>query len=417
MNRKTILVWFRNDLRIHDNEILLRAVERSHHIVPVYCFDPRYFVETEWGTQKTGVLRAAFLRENVAALQQDLRALGGDLLIVQGYPEKLLPKIAEQYDVDEVYHHREVAHEETKISALVEAALWKMQINLRHFIGHTLYHKEDLPFPIKDIPDAFATFRKKTERESSIRPQLGRPEHISVPEGMDTGALPSLSELGFSSAAIEHAGSISFHGGEQIALELMNAFLYGSDGVTDYSRLSPYLAIGALSPNTFYHAVQDARNGGVSKKHADQLVLNLLWRDYYRFMFKKHGNQFFQTGGMTGTPPETIADDRKAFEQWKAGKTGHPVVDNSMKVLNETGYLPHPQRTIVATYLIHHLKANWLKGAAWFEEKLLDYGPASNYGNWAHAAGVGSSAKDNKPADIEKLAARFHLDEAMALGH
>ena len=417
MNKKTILVWFRNDLRIHDNEILLRAVERSHHIVPVYCFDPRYFVKTELDIQKTGVLRAAFLRENVAALQRDLRALGGDLLIVQGYPEELLPRIAGQYQVDEVYHHREVAYEETKISALVEAALWKMQINLRHFIGHTLYHKEDLPFPIKDIPDAFATFRKKTERESGIRPQLGRPEFIRVPEDLDTGALPDLSELGFDSTAIEHANSICFHGGEQVALERMNAFLYNNEGMTDYSRLSPYLSVGALSPNTFYHAVQDARNGGLGKKQADQLVLNLLWRDYYRFMFKKHGNQFFQTGGMTGIPPETIADDRKAFEQWRTGKTGNPVVDCSMKMLNETGYLPYIQRVIVASYLIYHLKVNWLKGAAWFEEKLLDYGPASNYGSWAHAAGVGSSIKDNKPADIEKLATRLHRDEALALGH
>src|SRR5690606_3987508 len=258
MDKKTILVWFRNDLRIHDNEILLRAVERSQRIVPVYCFDPRYFVDTEWGTQKTGVLRAAFLRKNVAALQQDLQALGGDLIITQGYPENLLPKIAEQYAVHEVYHHREVAYEETKISALVEASLWKMQINLRHFIGHTLYHKEDLPFPIRDIPDAFATFRKKTERESSIRPALGRPEFVRTPEGMDTGYLPDLSELGFNRSAIAHTESLPFEGGEQVALQHMNTFLYGSQDDLGYSRLSPYIAIGALSPNTFYHAVKEA---------------------------------------------------------------------------------------------------------------------------------------------------------------
>src|SRR5690606_2050890 len=185
MDKRTILVWFRNDLRIHDNELLLRAVERSHQIVPVYCFDPRYVADTVDGPKKTGVVRAAFLRENVTALQHELRQLGGDLIIVQGYPEILLPQIAEKHQVDEVYHHREVAHEETSISALVEEALWKMQINLRHFIGHTLYHKEDLPFPIRDIPDAFSVFKKKTERESSIRPQLDTPKAIRVPEGMN----------------------------------------------------------------------------------------------------------------------------------------------------------------------------------------------------------------------------------------
>lgn len=416
MDRKTILVWFRNDLRIHDNEILLRAVERSQTIVPVYCFDPRYFVDTDLGTQKTGVLRAAFLRENVAALQRDLQALGGDLIITQGCPEEILPQIAEEYKVNEVYHHREVAYEETKISALVEAALWKMQINLRHFIGHTLYHKEDLPFPIKDIPDAFATFRKKTERESSIRPELGRPDTVRIPEGMDTGRLPSLSELGFSKTAIEYANNLRLQGGEQVALQHMNSFLYGDQDTLGYSRLSPYIAVGALSPNTFYHAVRDAEHTTLDKKRVEQIILKLLWRDYYRFMFKKHGNQFFQAGGMTGKPPASIADDQKQFDSWKTGKTGHPIVDGSMKELNETGYITHHQRAIVAAYLIYQLKVNWLKGAAWFEEKLLDYGPASNYGSWAHAAGVGSSAKDNKPTDIKKLSARFYPKEALVFG-
>ncbi|GGG91479.1 deoxyribodipyrimidine photo-lyase [Parapedobacter pyrenivorans] len=416
MHKRTILVWFRNDLRIHDNEILLRAVERSHQIVPVFCFDPRYFADTEYGTKKTGVLRAAFIRENVSALQHMLRQLGGELIIAHGYPEILIPQIAEKHQVDEVYHHREVAHEETAISALVEEALWKMQINLRHFIGHTLYHKEDLPFPIKDIPDAFTIFKKKTERESTIRPELGRPDTIRVPEGLDAGCLPDLSALGFSSTAIQHARKLRFPGGESVALQQMNAFLYGDPDVTDYSCLSPYIAIGALSPNTLYHAAKDAENTALDKKRVEQIILKLLWRDYYRFMFKKHGNRFFQVGGLTGTPPDSVDDDEQHFGRWKTGNTGNAIIDKTMYQLNETGYIPHDQRVIVAAYLVHELKVNWLKGAAWFEERLLDYGPASNYGSWAHLAGVGSSIKDNKPVDIKKLSTRLYPKEALAFG-
>jgi len=416
MEERTILVWFRNDLRIHDNEILLRAIERSRRIVPVYCFDPRYFVTTRYGTQKTGVLRAAFLSENVAALRHTLRQLGGDLIVAHGYPEELLPRIAETYGVDEVYHHREVAHEETYISGLVEEALWKMQINLRHFIGHTLYHKEDLPFPIRDIPDAFAVFKKKTERESSIRAQLGSPEAVCVPEGLDSGDLPDLSDLGYSDADIATASHLAFRGGESVALERMHEFLYGQGASEDYPQLSPYIAVGALSPNTLYHATKEAELAGLDKKRSDQIILKLLWRDYYRFMFKKHGNRFFQLGGLTDTPPEIAADEEINFERWKHAATGNAAVDRSMQQLNTTGYIPNTQRVIVASYLIHEMKVNWLKGAAWFEEKLIDYGPANNYGSWAHLAGVGSSAKDNKRADIKKLTAQLYPKEAMELG-
>jgi len=416
MDKRTILVWFRNDLRIHDNEILLRAIERSHQIVPVYCFDPRYFVTTRYGTKKTGAPRAAFLLENVKALQQSLRRLGGDLIIVHGYPEILLPQIAERYRVDEVYHHREVAYEETHVSGLVEAALWRMQINLRHFIGHTLYHKEDLPFPIKDIPDAFAVFKKKTERESAIRPQLPNPETIRIPEGMDAGCLPDLSDLGFSKAEAARIDNAAFEGGESTALAHMETFLHEQAATLDYSRLSPYIAVGALSPNTLYHAAKEAEKAVSDKKRIDQIILKLMWRDYYRFMFKKHGNRFFHAEGLTGAPQYIGKDEEENFDRWKAGNTGNPVVDKSMRQLDETGYIPHHERVITAAYLIHEMHVNWLKGAAWFEERLLDYGPANNYGNWAHMAGVGSSAKDNKPVDIKKLSAQCSPKEAPALG-
>nr|MBC7611615.1 deoxyribodipyrimidine photo-lyase [Pseudopedobacter sp.] len=157
MSGRTILVWFRNDLRIHDNEILLEATEKAETIIPVFCFDPRYYTETAYQTQKTGSFRAQFILESVADLKISLKKLGGDLLVKFGHPEEILPEICKKYQVDEVYHHREVASEETEISSMVEDALWKLQINLKHFIGHTLYHKEDLPFPIKDIPDVFTT--------------------------------------------------------------------------------------------------------------------------------------------------------------------------------------------------------------------------------------------------------------------
>src|SRR5476651_899047 len=123
MSEKTILVWFRNDLRIHDNEILLEAIRKADKILPVYCFDPYYFKKNPSGNSKIGSLRARFLLESVDDLRKNLRNIGGELIIRIGSPAEILPQLAEQYHVNEVYHHREVAHEETEISGDVEAAL------------------------------------------------------------------------------------------------------------------------------------------------------------------------------------------------------------------------------------------------------------------------------------------------------
>jgi len=71
MSERTILVWFRNDLRVHDNEILLEAIRKADKVLPVYCFDPFYFNKNASGNPKTGNLRARFLLESVADLRKE----------------------------------------------------------------------------------------------------------------------------------------------------------------------------------------------------------------------------------------------------------------------------------------------------------------------------------------------------------
>lgn len=406
MSGRTILVWFRNDLRTHDNEVLVRALENGNRIVPVYCFDPRHFVQTGYGSRKTGVMRAAFILRNVEALREQFRAAGGDLFIGCGEPQEILPQLCERLEVDEVYHHREVAFEETQVSSNVEAALWKLKINLRHFIGHTLYHKEDLPFPVRDIPDNFAQFRKKTERESQVRPQFPKPEKLNFLADIPDSPLPTLEELGFDPEEIKLSARLQLQGGEAAAFANLDELLQKPDQAGLETTISPYVSIGALSPNTLYHALIDAaQNDPGARKQWEFQITKLMWRDYYRFMFKKHGNQFFKPEGLTGELPEISEHAQLAYEKWKYGQTGEPLVDEAMNQLNHSGIISDQQRQLTAGYLVQTLQGDWLAGAAWFEEKLLDYNPCSNYGNWAHIAGVGSSVRENKPLDLQKILA------------
>lgn len=406
MGEKTILVWFRNDLRVHDNEILLEAIRKADKVLPVYCFDPFYFKTTDLGLAKTGSIRARFLIESVADLRQNLRALGGELIVRIGNPAEVIPQLAQQYQVCEVYHHREVAYEETGISEEVEAALWKQKLNLKHFIGHTLYHKEDLPFPIKDIPDSFAVFKKKVERDSDVRPCIETPERIEVPEIADAGDIPALAALGLTEPVDDERSAFHFKGGETPALQQLQHYILTLDNVivpkgpkhsaaTDNSsKLSPWIALGCLSLRQVYHEVTSRGHGS----HASNtpLVLELLWRDYFRFMFKKHGRHFFHAGQIKDEMTELAPNQAELFEKWKTGHTGVPFIDASMNELRATGYISNYSRQMVADFLINHLKVDWIKGAAYFEDKLIDYSPASNWGNWAFMAGIGNDPRDSR---------------------
>ena len=93
MKLKKILVWFRNDLRLHDNEMLVEAIAKSDFILPVYFFDPRHFTSTTFDTLKTGINRTNFLLESISALRAQFQKLGGDLMIVIGKPEEQISDI------------------------------------------------------------------------------------------------------------------------------------------------------------------------------------------------------------------------------------------------------------------------------------------------------------------------------------
>ncbi|MGI4749628.1 MAG: DASH family cryptochrome [Janthinobacterium lividum] len=416
MSGRTILVWFRNDLRVQDNEVLTEAVNKADTILPVYCFDPFYYRTTSFSTQKTGNFRARFINESVADLRLSLQKLGGNLLIRMGDPAVIIPELAQQYQVSEVYHHREVAFEETEISAKVEAALWKLKLNLKHFIGHTLHNKEDLPFPIKDIPDAFSVFRKKVERDSQVRRCAIAPTKIITPKITDAGEIPALEELGLTQPGDDERAVMRFLGGEKEGLNRLDNFAgdenqdknakstTNSLGADFANTMSVWLFMGCISPRQIYWHVQqyEKAQGSTALPHA--IVLELLWRDYYRFMFKKYGDQFFQKDGFKGQAPPEAANQDELLEKWKTGQTGVPFIDAVMREINATGYTSIRGRYVAASFLVRDLQVNWTCGAAFFEEKLIDYSPATNWGNWASIAGVGNDPKENRNLNVIKQA-------------
>ncbi|MET4081323.1 deoxyribodipyrimidine photo-lyase [Pedobacter sp. UYP30] len=405
---KKILVWFRNDLRLHDNEVLVEAISKSDLILPVYIFDPRSFGETDFGTQKTGNIRAEFLLESVLALRNALKQIGGNLLIKEGKPEEIIPNLVAEYEITEVYHHREVAKEETAVSGLLENELWKQKINLKHFIGHTLYNKADLPFPIKDIPDTFNQFRKRVERDSIIKPCFIAPDRINVADVIDWGKPPSLKEFNLKKQQHDKRAQFKFIGGEYAGLNLLQKTVSNIKHAAECktlvmeSMLSAWLAMGCLSPRKVYWEIKNSENIPNAKAMFNHILLGLLWRDYFRFMFKKHGYKFYEQDGFGNQPPVDTKNEEVNFDHWKNGQTGFAVVDAVMTELNSTGYISNLARQTAAHFLIDNLEVSWVYGAAYFEEKLIDYNPSSNWGNWANMAGVGADQKSKTNFNFDK---------------
>lgn len=377
MSAKVILVWFRNDLRIHDNEVLLNAVQKSDFIIPVYIFDPRYYSVNKFNFLNTGELRKEFIQKTVFSFKKKLQSLGGDLLTFEGYPEEIIPQLVQKYDVDEVYHHREIAQRETDISEAVETALWKIKRNLRHFIGHTLFHKEDFPFPVRDIPTDFNTFKKKISKESTVRPSFEPVDSIQIPPHLEKTPFP------------EEMDILDFINDEESAFLVLDQAIEDAKTELDlYSRVSPFVAVGTLSPICMYHHLNNKLTKA-NKKGVNLLIDNLLRRDYFRFMLKKFPNCYFIN-------QEDQSVDENVIRKWMDAETDSEAINSIMHKLNTTGIINMQERIYTALYFIYELKQNWLVGAAWFEQQLIDYAPATIYGYWAHYADQGTSIKNNK---------------------
>ena len=413
---KRAVVWFKTDLRLHDNETLVKAIAKSDEIIPVYCFDESQFAITSFGFQKTGSFRAQFLLEAVADLDKNLRALGSGLIIVKGKPEVEIPKIVQEYKAYKVFAKREVAYEEKQTEALVQNELFKLRCEFESISTSTLYHAEDLPFAVKDIPDVFTNFRKRTEKDARIRTVFQKPIAIKSPE-IPTIILPTLKELGLKTSKADSRAAFIFKGGETEALKRIQHYFYETQSVSNYketrngmigknysSKFSAWLALGCLSPREIYFELKKYEEQFNANESTYWLVFELLWRDYFRFMMKKYSNKFFQQSGIQDKGIKVNKHNSKELQNWIDGKTGIDFIDANMTELKLTGFMSNRGRQNVASYLCNDLKLDWRYGAAYFEQQLIDYDVCSNWGNWAYLAGVGNDPRGNRYFNIEKQA-------------
>ncbi len=421
MSRRAI-VWFRNDLRLHDNQVLHEAMRNADEIIPVYIFDERIFKgQTSFGFDKTGKFRAQFIIEAIHDLRRNLATRGSKLIVRVGKPEDILSDIAKQAQSSWVFCNRERTQEEVRVQDAVEKKLWQIGQEIRYERGKMLYYTADLPFPVSQTPETFAIYRKEVERITRVREPLPAPDKIPGSTfNMPEGEIPTVTDFGHTPFEIDARSTIQFKGGETEGLARLKYYLWDSDLIKTYeetrngligsdysSKLSVYLSTGCLSPKKIYHELKKYENERGENKSTYWLFFELLWRDYFRLVGKKYGNAIFQIGGLNGNVDKTWRIDENVFKIWSEAKTGVPFIDANMRELNSTGFMSNRGRQNTASFLVKDLKINWLMGASWFESKLIDYDSCSNYCNWLYVAGVGIDPRENRYFNILNQALRY----------
>ncbi|MEN1784966.1 MAG: DASH family cryptochrome [Bacteroidota bacterium] len=403
------LVWFRNDLRVEDNNSLWQACQQKGTVLAVYFFDPRHYALSEFGFKKTECYRAQFLIETVTDLQQQLAQRNITLLTFLGKPEDHLSELVEKHDIEAIYLQKEWTRDEQQVLKAAQNSVGT-KVTFHETYDQFLFHPTDIPYASFDeIPEVFTTFRKRCEKLAKIHPPKAapnpRPEAHRI---ANPTQLPKLSDLGLDHFTKDARTAFPFKGGATAGRERIQHYFWDTQKLAHYkktrngligqdysSKLSAWLANGSLSPRTIYAEVKRFEKTITKNQDTYWLVFELIWRDYFKYVSLKHGPSIFALGGILNRSYHWGTDARHT-QVWINGATQEPFVNANMIELQKTGWMSNRGRQNVASFWAKELQQDWRIGAAYFESMLIDYDVHSNWGNWMYNSGVGNDPRDRK---------------------
>lgn len=370
-------MWFRTDLRLHDQPALREALERGPDgVVPLLVLDDRY-----WGPGAS--TRQAYL----VRLLHDFSDRIGGLHVVHGDPATEVLRIARQVEADSVHVSADFTPYGAERDATVEQGLREHGIELV---------RTGSPYAVapgritKGDGSGYRVFTPwhRAWREHGWRDPA--PVVKDAPWLRPDGRTHRIPE-----AAVPDGMTLPPHG-EEAALERWREFL--AEDVADYdttrdlpgpdrtSRMSVHLKWGTIHPRTLLADLAPLRSAG-----SDAYARELGFREFYADVLHQRPDS---ASGYYNRAFEHMEYDEPGgdLDAWKAGRTGIPIVDAGMRQLLGEGWMHNRVRMIVASFLVKDLHLEWQHGARHFLDLLVDADLASNQHGWQWVAGSGTDA-------------------------
>ena len=402
--KTTAIVWFRNDLRVRDQQALTQATTQHNRVIGLYHIPETWVNETPWGFKKMEAFRAQFLLQTLTQLQKDLMKLNITLWVTRGNLKQTVQQLQEKYQLTDLYAQHEWTQEEIDDAAQIPKSI-KTHWNYDQF----LFHPDDIPMEVSNIPEVFTVFRKKCEKQSHVRPPIGIPDPMPTENLVaETPELPTLEKLGYKNISNDARTAIPFSGGETEAWARIQEYFWDTKQLSFYkktrngllgkkysSKLSLWMAFGSISPRSIYTEVKKYEKTVTKNDSTYWLIFELIWRDYFKYISLKHGSKIFKIGGVLDKSYDWKTNNR-LVQKWMDGNTPEPFVNANMRELACTGFMSNRGRQNVASFFSKEWHLDWRIGAAYFEAMLIDYDVHSNYGNWMYNAGVGNDPRDRK---------------------
>lgn len=396
------IVWFRNDLRIYDNPALHRAAEDGDGVLAVYfiCHD---MLENH----SVAPVRTDFVRRNLHELGHSLAELNIPLLVINvKSTQEITPQLqtlVKKHKVEVLFFNAEYPFDEFNRDKTVSESLRAQGVAVKRFHDRVIIPPGMIRNGKGEPYKVFTAFKNnwlQQARTLSLKP-LGKPrgqaENSLV--GVDVKKLDKL----FNGIELRDLSKL-WPAGEKEASKRLKYFI--KNHIEDYqtgrdfpdleatSQLSPYLAIGTISPRQCIAAALQVNQGELDSGNSGVTtwIGELIWRDFYQHVVVDFPRVCKFKAMQSHTEAFPWRYDEKLFQQWCDGKTGIPIVDAAMLQLKETGWMHNRLRMVVAMFLTKNLQIDWRMGERYFMLQLIDGDFAANNGGWQWSASTGTDA-------------------------
>ena len=369
------VLWFRRDLRVVDSEILANAKDE---VLPIFIFDKNILNKLPKDDK-----RVTFIYKTVLELKENLQKIGLDLAIFYANPKDVFIDLKNQ-GFDEV-----LTSIDFDIYAKTRDEECEKILPIKRYTDSFLIYPNDVLKADKTPYKVFTAFYNSLEflHSSSNIKEFETPKNLKKVD-FDYSFIPTLNDLGLKK---QDLADFLYKSADEL-IDIFSKKIENYQENRDYfyldasSNLSVHLRFGLISPRTLFNKIKRLN---APKKQIDFFIRELFWREFYNYILYHFPKSQFENLNSIKVNWNQNEDD---FKNWCEGNTGVPIIDASMRYLNQTGLMHNRLRMVTSSYLTKNLLIDWRKGEEYFALKLLDYEASSNIGSWQWAASTGVDA-------------------------
>ncbi|MGC6472297.1 MAG: FAD-binding domain-containing protein [Parvibaculales bacterium] len=384
------LIWFKRDLRTVDHAALQGAISRAQArndpLLALYILEPEL-----WRQPDMSGRHYAFLTECLRDLYRSLKTQGITLSVKTGPAVKILSGIHNKHSINALWSHQETWNGWT----------YKRDLEVKKWCqAQSIDWREPQQFGVVRRLSSRNLWAREWHKTMLAPPEAtpSAPAPTPPPAALSTSdRLPEPSELGLEPDPCP----ARLPGGRQAGQNMMDSFLQErgqfyrkqmSSPLTAFdacSRLSPYLAFGAISVREAFQAslkrrqaldalpVKDRPKGWIGSLKAFESRLR--WHCHFIQKLEDEPRLEFENLHSAYDNLRNDPLDREKFKAWAQGRTGFPMIDACMRALSQTGWLNFRMRAMLMSFASYHLWLHWREPALHLARLFVDYEPGIHY--------------------------------------